>query len=159
MNAMNPELATLTAQGISIGDQKEQQNNLYPDCLSKHILSIFQGLKIAYNSKNAIEMGRVFSDSYVGSFYSLKNKVALVNFFQETFRSLPTGVSLDLTINIYQVLEDSAEAFRAIADFSSRLKLLMMPLQLFDSERVYIELHSEMPHGIWKITKIDTIKD
>ncbi|MFQ4143156.1 hypothetical protein [Chlorogloeopsis sp. ULAP02] len=156
---MNSELTTLVAQEVFICHQKEQHKYLSPDCLSKHILSIFESLKIAYNSKNAVEIERIFSDYYLGSFYSLKNKTALINFFQETFRSLPIGVSLDLTINIYQIIEDNTEVCRAIIDFSSKLKLFMMPFQTFDSERVYIELHPEISHGIWKITKIDTTKD
>ncbi|MDM9385652.1 hypothetical protein QUB80_33900 [Chlorogloeopsis sp. ULAP01] len=156
---MNLELTILAAEEVLICHQKEQQKYLCPDCISKHILSTFESLKFAYNCKNIVEIGRIFSDSYLGSFYSLKNKTALINFFQETFRSLPIGVSLDLTINIYQILEDNTEVFRAIIDFSSQLKLLMVPFQTFDSERVYIELHPEMSHGIWKITKIDTTEN
>lgn len=147
--------ALIVVQGIYIWYQKGSN----PKRLEGNVLSIFQSFKSAYDSKNLKELSSVISDSYSGSFFSAKSKDDLLQAFKYTFDSLPSLVNLNLTINVYQILEDSAESFRAIVDFKSNLTLLLVSFQSLDSGRLYVEARPENPYGIWKITSIDIIND
>lgn len=152
---MLPNLAIKIAEGIYLW----YQEGYNPPRLSDNMLSIFQKLKTGYDGKNTNEMMRVISDSYSGILYSTKSKYALLELFKEMFDSLPIGINPNLRINGYQRLEDSSEVFKAVIDFESKLTLLFIPFRGIDSGRLYIEVRPEEPYGIWKINKIDKIKD
>ncbi|HAZ45318.1 MAG TPA: hypothetical protein DCZ55_12845 [Cyanobacteria bacterium UBA11371] len=145
----------MVVQGIYIWYQKGYN----PERLEGNILSIFQSFKSAYDSKNLKELSRVISDSYSGSFSSAKSKDDLLQAFKYTFDSLPSLVNINLTINVYQIVEDSGESFKSIVDFKSNLTLLLVPFQSLDSGRLYVEARPDNPYGIWKITSIDIIND
>ena len=120
---------------------------------------MFQSFKAAYDSKNIVELSSIISDTYMGSSYSAADKPSLIYFFSQVFNSLPQGIELDLTINIYKIIEDSQELFKAIVNFQGRLKVAFILSQPFDSGRVYVKARPEMADGTWKIIGIDVIKD
>ena len=155
MEAMIGWAVTKVVENIYIWHQQELQ----PERLSDNMLSLFQKFKASYDSKNTTELSRTISDSYSGSFYQAKTKSALIHFFNKNFNALPAFLYPRLTINVYQILEDHNQVFRAIVDFKSDLNVAFVPVASYDSGRVYIEACPDGAYGIWKIKSIDTIKD
>jgi hypothetical protein len=131
----------------------------HPERLSGNMLALFQKFKASYDSKDSIQLSRVISDSYSGSLYGAKTKYAFVQLFKGTFNTLPTFAYPNLTINVYQITEDNEQLFGAILDFKSSVKVGFAPIASIDSGQVYIEARPEGEYRMWKITRIDTIRD
>jgi hypothetical protein len=123
------------------------------------MLSLFQKFKASYDSKDINKLNRVISDSYSGSLYDAKTKFAFVQLFEKTLQVLPRFAYPSLTINIYQITEDTDQAFGAIVDFKSNVKIAFVPIASIDSDQVYVEARPEGEYRMWRITRIDTIRD
>ena len=130
-----------------------------PPRLSGNMLSLFQKFKASYDSKDITKLRSVISDSYSGSLYGAKNKLSFVQLLKQTLQALPPLAYPSLIINIYQITEDSDKAFAAIVDFKSNVKIAFVPIASIDSGQVYVEARPEGEYGIWRIKRIDTIKE
>jgi hypothetical protein len=130
-----------------------------PPRLSGNMLSLFQKFKASYDSKDITELNRVISDSYSGSLYGAKTKFAFVQLLKKTLQALPTFAYPSLTINIYQITEDTDKAFGAIVDFKSNVKIAFIPIASIDSGQVYVEARPEGEYHMWRMTRINTIRD
>ncbi len=146
-------IARELAEGIYVWSKKGEN----PERLKGNILALFQKFKAGYDSKNATEIYSLFANSYSGNFYGTSKKADIFALFSYNFNKLPAVINPNLNINVYQIFEDTPEIFKAIIDFQLYLTLLVIPIKSFGSGRIYIEISPEPPHGIWKITHIDTI--
>lgn len=148
-----PDVFIALAKGIYIWYQQGYQ----PARLKDNILSLFQSFKTAYDAKNVKDLSRIISDSYSGTMAG--DKTSLLKYFQAVFESIPTWANLNLSINVYQIIEDTPESFKAIIDFRAQLAVMVISFWDYGSGRIYIEIQPEPPYGIYKITKIDIIGD
>ncbi|HEY9711311.1 MAG TPA: hypothetical protein V6D48_24085 [Oculatellaceae cyanobacterium] len=155
---MNPD-AVWVAEKIVEGIISWHIKDYNPLRLSGNMLSLFQKFKGSYDSKDLTQLSRVISDSYSGSLYEAKTKFAFIQLFKQTFNALPKFAYPSLTINIYQITEDSDKAFGAIVEFKSHVKVAFVPVASIDSGQVYVEARPEGEYRMWRITRIDTIRD
>jgi hypothetical protein len=155
---MNPAIVPVViklAEGINYLHAKD----FHPERLSGNMLALFQEFKASYDSKDIPKLSRVISDSYSGSLYGAKNKSAFIQLFNNTFNSLPTFAYPSLTINIYQITNDTDQVFSAIMNFQSHVKVAFVPIGSIDSGQVYVEARPIGEHCMWRITRIDTIEN
>jgi hypothetical protein len=133
------------------------KSDYYPERLSENMLSLFQKFKASYDSKDITQLSRIISDSYSGSLYGAKTKHSFVQLLKSTLDAFPRFLYLNLTINIYQITDNSDKLFGAIMDFESIVKVAFVPIGSIDSGQVYVEVRPDGAYGMWRITRIDTM--
>ena len=146
-------IAVRLAEGIYLWHRKGYQ----PERLSNNILSLFQHFKASYDSKNIQDLRLTVSDYYSGSFMEFDNKQQLLRGFQGFFEELPFFINPSFTINVYQILEDNDQVFRAVAKFSSKLTVAYIPVKDFDSGMIHVTVTPDGKHGMWVIKSIDQV--
>ncbi len=129
----------------------------HPERLSGNMLALFQEFKTAIDSKDKSKLRNTLSDSYSGTFLGTKTKSALLHSF--VFENLPQFVYPNLTVNIYQILEDNNKIFRSVLDFKTYYKVALVRFTSNESGIVHVEARPDGAYGMWKITGIDTISD
>lgn len=74
------------------------------------------------------------------------------------FQSFPPLLNPNLTIYIFQIIEDSNSIFKAVIQFKTHLSFTIVPIRSLELGEAYIEITPEMPYGIWKISKIEILE-
>ncbi|MFM6196957.1 MAG: hypothetical protein ACKPEN_20960 [Planktothrix sp.] len=127
-----------------------------PERLSGNTLAIFKQFKSAYDSKNINSFKSLISNNYTGNFGY--NKAELLILMDQFFQSFPPLLNPNLTIYIFQIIEDSNSIFKAVIQFKTHLSFTIVPIRSLELGEAYIEITPEIPYGIWKISKIEILE-
>jgi hypothetical protein len=118
-----------------------------PDGISGDILVFFQRFKKAYENKSSEQIRKLISDSYSG------------NLLEATNKDLPQQCGLNLTIKILRVIESTNSLCRAVVEFDVKVTFCFFPIKLLNAGDVYLELRPEPPFEMFKILKMNEIKE
>lgn len=130
-----------------------------PDGITGDTLAFFQRFKKNYENKSSEKLRKLISDSYSGNLLEATNKEELIQKFKERFEQIPPQCGLSLTIKILRILENTNTLCRAVVEFDAKVTFFVFPIKLLNTGDVYIELRSEPPFEIFKILKMDEIKE
>jgi hypothetical protein len=130
-----------------------------PDGISGNTLAFFQRFKKAYENKSPEQLRKLISDSYTGNLLEATNKEELIQRFKQRFEELPQQCGLNLTIKIFSLIENTNTVCRAVVEFDVKVTFCFFPIRLLNGGDVYLELRPEPPFEIFKILKMDEIKE
>ncbi len=130
-----------------------------PDGISGDTLAFFQRFKKAYENKSHEQLRKLISDSYTGNLLEATNKEELIQRFKERFEDLPKNCGLNLTIKILRLIESTNTLCRAVVEFDVKVTFCFFPIKLLNAGDVYLELRPEPPFEVFKILKMDEIKE
>ncbi len=91
--------------------------------------------------------------------YHHRYRRALIQRFKERFEDLPKNCGLNLTIKILRLIESTNTLCRAVVEFDVKVTFCFFPIKLLNAGDVYLELRPEPPFEVFKILKMDEIKE
>jgi len=151
---MLKELVTI-AEGIRIFTELRKDGEKIPHPIPGNILAVLKRFKRDYDSKNIASLRKLISENYTSNIGSGQTKEGFISYFKQAFDLVPRWANLKLRIDIYQVLEDNENAFRAVVSFNSDIALGFIPFRHWDlGEDIRVELAPDGDHGIWRIKGI-----
>ncbi|HBW57336.1 MAG TPA: hypothetical protein DEF27_05835 [Oscillatoriales bacterium UBA8482] len=130
-----------------------------PDGISGDTLVFFQRFKKAYENKSSEQIRKIISDSYSGNLLEATNKEELIQIFKDRFDNLPQQCGLNLTIKILRVIESTNSLCRAVVEFDVKVTFCFFPIKLLNAGDVYLELRPDPPFEMFKILKMNEIKE
>ena len=124
-------------------------------------LILFTNFKTAYDRQDTQALGRCVASTFQGDFYDAETKDGLIEVFEGLFEQLPPFASPNLSIEFFQLIENTPTAYEAIITFNGNLTVagLQVPFTDYDAGRVACRLEPTGPRNTWQITKLDRDED
>jgi hypothetical protein len=147
---------------IKLADELRKSLNSGQDfekLLPPNAILLLKRFREAYQAKDAAKVGEQLSAEYSGTLYNAHTREEFVERLKETFRQAPRGLSPNLHVTVFQVVErDEPGVFEAVLEFHARFAVLGIPLREIGSGKVSCEARAEMPFGIWRLVRMDSVK-